>query len=188
MAAKVGKATAARRQAEDAAKAAGQTPAQVKQAGLDARAKVDPRLASTETVYRPGGGDGKGLVGMSWATSANAPGIRRTATKTSATSTAATAPAETPAAPVQQNDYNPTPLVPEVQQQQPSLNIMMPEMPEAPAPQYSAGGAGAEVGTNALGARRKKSSGRLAGLTSKGTSVFKIGGQSARSSGLNIGT
>lgn len=97
----------------------------------------------------------------------------------------APAPAPKPAAPVQQNTYNPTPLVPDARQQQPSLNIMMPEMPP---PQYSAGGAGAEVGTNAAGFRRKKSSARMAGLTSKGTSQFKISGQSARSSGLNIGT
>jgi len=181
-----GKARRAREQAEATAKTAGQTPAQVKQAGLDARAKVDPRLASTETVYRPGGGDGKGLVGMSWATSAKAPGIRRTATKTNAASTAATAPAETPAATTQQNDYNPTPLATETQQQ-PSLNITMPDMPAAPPPQYLAGGAGADVGTNAAGFRHKKSSAKMAGLTSKGTSLFKIGGQSARSSGLNIG-
>jgi hypothetical protein len=105
---------------------------------------------------------------------------------TGAPAAASAAPA-TPA-PTQQNTYNPTPLVPDARQQQPSLNIMMPEMPAAPPPQYSAGGAGAEVGTNAAGFRRKKSSARMAGLTSKGTSQFKIGGQSARSSGLNIGT
>lgn len=35
--------------------------------------------------------------------------------------------------------------------------------------------------------RRKKSRARTLGLTSKGTSQFKIGGQSGRSSGLNLG-
>jgi hypothetical protein len=49
------------------------------------------------------------------------------------------------------------------------------------------GGAGSYVDGNATGFRRRRSSARTAGLTSKGTSQFKIGGQTARSSGLNIG-
>ena len=69
-----------------------------------------------------------------------------------------------------------------------------PQSAPAPAPapaalaQFSAGGVGADIDTNAAGFRRKKSSARMAGLTSKGTGQFKIAGQSARSSGLNIGT
>jgi hypothetical protein len=56
------------------------------------------------------------------------------------------------------------------------------------APQmFAPGGVGAGVDGNATGYRRKKSSGRMAGLTSKGTSQFKITGQSGKSSGLNIG-
>ena len=35
--------------------------------------------------------------------------------------------------------------------------------------------------------RRKRSKARMSGLTSKGTSQFKIGGQSSRSSGVNLG-
>lgn len=66
----------------------------------------------------------------------------------------------------------------------PSFNI---NMPAAPPPQYAPGGAGAVVDGNATGFKRKKSSARMAGLTSKGTSQFKISGQSAKSSGLNIG-
>ena len=56
-----------------------------------------------------------------------------------------------------------------------------------PPPQFSVGGVGANIDMNASGFRRKRSSARLAGLTSKGTSQFKITGQSAKSSGLNIG-
>lgn len=82
--------------------------------------------------------------------------------------------------------YTPTPLAAQETYvgTTPSFNI---NMPEAPPPQYTAGGAGAVVDGNVSGFRRKKSSARMAGLTSKGTSQFKIGGQSARSSGLNIG-
>lgn len=124
-----------------------------------------------------GGNSGKGVPRVQWMVPNPAFGQPSTP-----------APQPTTAAPAQQNTYTPTPLVPEAQQQQPSLNITMPEMPAPPPPQYLAGGAGADVGTNAAGFRRKKSSARMAGLTSKGTSQFKIGGQSARSSGLNIGT
>jgi hypothetical protein len=58
----------------------------------------------------------------------------------------------------------------------------------APQPTFSPGGVGANVGNNALGFRRKKSSGRIAGLTSKGVGQFRITGQSRQSAGLNIGT
>ena len=63
----------------------------------------------------------------------------------------------------------------------------MPEAPESASAQYMPGGAGSYVDGNATGFRRRRSSARTAGLTSKGTSQFKIGGQTARSSGLNIG-
>ena len=53
--------------------------------------------------------------------------------------------------------------------------------------QYAAGGLGADLGINAAGIKRKKSLAKLAGLTSKGTSQFKIGGQTSKASGLNIG-
>lgn len=65
-----------------------------------------------------------------------------------------------------------------------------PEMPAMPAPpefRFAPGGTGASVDAAATGFRRRKSSARSAGLTSKGTSQFKIAGQTARSSGLNIG-
>ena len=61
------------------------------------------------------------------------------------------------------------------------------KFPEPKDPMFTPGGVSAGVDTNATGFRRKKSSARTAGLTSKGTSQFKISGQSARSSGLNIG-
>lgn len=54
-------------------------------------------------------------------------------------------------------------------------------------PKYQPGGDASSVDGGATGFRRKRSSARTAGLTSKGTSQFKISGQSARSSGLNIG-
>ena len=52
---------------------------------------------------------------------------------------------------------------------------------------FSPGGSGAMLDGGATGFRKKKSSARSAGLTSKGTSQFKISGQSGKSSGLNIG-
>jgi hypothetical protein len=80
--------------------------------------------------------------------------------------------------------YDPTPLTISG-----ASESSMPEMkaPEMAAQKFSPGGMGVGVDGNAGGFRRKKSSARLAGMTSKGTSQFKIGGQSARSSGLNIG-
>jgi hypothetical protein len=58
---------------------------------------------------------------------------------------------------------------------------------DSPAMKFLPGGASADIDTNASGFRRKKSSTRLAGLTTKGTSRFKIPTQVAQSSGLNIG-
>jgi hypothetical protein len=66
-------------------------------------------------------------------------------------------------------------------------SVSMPEAPESASAQYMPGGAGSYVDGNATGFRRRRSSARISGLTSKGTSQFKIGGQTARSSGLNIG-
>ena len=66
-------------------------------------------------------------------------------------------------------------------------SVFMPEAPESASAQYMPGGAGSYVDGNATGFRRRRSSARTAGLTSKGTSQFKIGGQTSRSSGLNIG-
>jgi hypothetical protein len=66
-------------------------------------------------------------------------------------------------------------------------SVPMPEAPESASAQYMPGGAGSYVDGNATGFRRRRSSARISGLTSKGTSQFKIGGQTARSSGLNIG-
>ena len=66
-------------------------------------------------------------------------------------------------------------------------SVFMPEAPESASAQYMPGGTGSYVDGNATGFRRRRSPARTAGLTSKGTSQFKIGGQTARSSGLNIG-
>jgi hypothetical protein len=55
-------------------------------------------------------------------------------------------------------------------------------------PTYAPGGESDSIEGNAMGFKRKRSSARMAGLTTKGTSQFKISGQSAKSSGLNIGT
>lgn len=63
----------------------------------------------------------------------------------------------------------------------------VPTMPDPPEFRYAPGGTGASVDAAATGFRRRKSSARTAGLTAKGTSQFKISGQTARSSGLNIG-
>jgi hypothetical protein len=59
--------------------------------------------------------------------------------------------------------------------------------PSPTAPTYSPPGNNESVDGNALGFRRKKSSAKMSGLTSKGTGQFKITGQSGKSSGLNIG-
>jgi hypothetical protein len=66
-------------------------------------------------------------------------------------------------------------------------SVSMPEATASSSTQYMPGGTGSYVDGNATGFRRRRSSARIAGLTSKGTSQFKIGGQTARSSGLNIG-
>lgn len=57
----------------------------------------------------------------------------------------------------------------------------------AQALRFGPGGPNSMLGGNALGFRRKRSSAQASGLSAKGTSQFKISGQTARSSGLNIG-
>lgn len=69
-----------------------------------------------------------------------------------------------------------------------SYSPEIPTMPDAPEFQYTPGGPGASVDGSATSFRRKRSSARMAGLTTKGTGQFKISGQTTRSSGLNIGT
>ena len=54
-------------------------------------------------------------------------------------------------------------------------------------PMQAVGGPGSSLDGGATGFRRKRSSGRMAGLTNKGTSQLKITGQNSKSSGLNIG-
>jgi hypothetical protein len=68
--------------------------------------------------------------------------------------------------------------------QMPSSMMMQPDN----SPEYIPGGSGSSVDMNAAGFKRKKSSARASGLTTKGTSQFKINGQTSQSSGLNIGT
>ena len=99
------------------------------------------------------------------------------------TKPAAAAPAPAPA-PTPAPTYDPTPLTISGAEsyQAPEINF-----PEAPPQMFAPGGVGAGVDGNAAGFRRKKSSARMAGLTSKGTGQFKITGQSGKSSGLNIG-
>jgi hypothetical protein len=48
-------------------------------------------------------------------------------------------------------------------------------------------GVDSAIGDSVTSFRRKKSKAKMSGLTSKGTSQFKIGGQSNKSSGLNLG-
>ncbi len=98
----------------------------------------------------------------------------------------APAPAAPPPAPPPVVPYTPEPLVPE-RTNQSSLMIASPVAPTPKPAEFSPGGIGADIESNAGGFRRKKSSAKMAGMTSKGTSQFKISGQSARSSGLNIG-
>lgn len=99
----------------------------------------------------------------------------------------ATAPAPRPAAPATPAPAPapaPRPLAP-----QPTDSLAVGASTPIPEPKFAPGGATSEVdGGMAQGFRRKKSSGRIAGLTTKGTSQFKITGQNSRSSGLNIGT
>jgi hypothetical protein len=52
---------------------------------------------------------------------------------------------------------------------------------------FSPGGTGAMLDGGAISFRKAKSKARTAGLTTKGTSQFKISGQTGTSSGLNIG-
>ena len=85
--------------------------------------------------------------------------------------------------------YDPTPLTIGGNTTETTTPTPEPEIKpaEPDPPMFMPGGAGTAVGGNAAGMRRKKSSGRLAGLTSKGPGQFKITGQSGKSSGLNIG-
>lgn len=69
-----------------------------------------------------------------------------------------------------------------------SYSPEIPTMPDPPEFQYTPGGPGASVDGSATSFRRKRSSARMAGLTTKGTGQFKISGQTSKSSGLNIGT
>lgn len=90
-----------------------------------------------------------------------------------------------PSGPRNPENYPPIDYTPQVQDQNwtaaPDINITMPD------PMMTIGGASSSLDSGATGFRRKRSSARLAGLTNKGTSSLKITGQSARSSGLNIG-
>jgi hypothetical protein len=103
------------------------------------------------------------------------------------TSTAgAAAPASAAPTPEAAPVYKPEPLV--------AAPVEAPQMPMSTSSQsssteqkYSPGGSSAALEGGAMGFRRRKSSARLAGLTSKGTSRFKINGQTSTSSGLNIG-
>ena len=110
--------------------------------------------------------------------------------KFAATEPAATATTQTTTSPATPA-YDPTPLTiggntTETTTPTPEPEIKPADLAPAPA-MFMPGGAGTAVGGNAAGMRRKKSSGRLAGLTSKGPGQFKITGQSGKSSGLNIG-
>jgi hypothetical protein len=80
--------------------------------------------------------------------------------------------------------YTPKPLVAAPEEPPPPAAVPLPPPPEQ---KFSPGGSSSELEGGAMGFRRKKSSARLAGLTTKGTSQFKINGQTAKSSGLNIG-
>ena len=180
-----GKATRARKDAEWVAQQAGKQSAEVKAAGQAARVAVDPRLASTEVRYLPGGAGGSGgsLNASSWSTVPNA---KKAAAKPAETATAP-APSAAPAP-----TYDPTPLTiggTSTPAYQPPADTLPPDSrtPELPPQMFAPGGMGAGVDGNAAGFRRKKSSARMAGMTSKGTGQFKITGQSGKSSGLNIG-
>ena len=83
--------------------------------------------------------------------------------------------------------YDPTPLTIGASST-PNYSMPEPKAPEMPPQMFAPGGMAAGVDGNAGGFRRKKSSARMAGLTSKGPSQFKITGQSRKSTGLNIGT
>lgn len=63
----------------------------------------------------------------------------------------------------------------------------MPSTPTETATKFMPGGAGASVDGGALGFRRKKSSARAAGMTTKGTGQFKIASSLGKGTGLNIG-
>ena len=122
-----------------------------------------------------------GVRSYNWAKLVPNPNFKRAA--------APEAPAAAPATPAPA-PYTPTPLVAEPNNQS---SLMIGKAPEPPAPppppQFSPGGVGATLDGNASGFRRKKSSARMSGLTTKGTGRFKISGagQSSSSSGLNIG-
>lgn len=154
-------------------------PAALKALGVGTVYNYDPSQYDKSVAFSKGKASTlKGYSGKSFYSVKSTPYSLATATEPATPAAAAPAP------------YTPTPLVPDEVPGASEASNTSPfniNMPEAPKLQYTPGGAGAVVDGNATGVKRKKSSGRMAGLTSKGTSQFKISGQSAKSSGLNIG-
>lgn len=74
-----------------------------------------------------------------------------------------------------------------VQDMKPQQQIQQFQLPQLQQGNNLNGGDNSAVEDVAPGFRRARSSARLAGLTSRGTSQFKISGQSGRSSGVNTG-
>lgn len=81
--------------------------------------------------------------------------------------------------------YNPTPLVDGSGSN--GSGGTAPDPAPSPSPQFMPGGMGSSVDAGATGFRRKKSSARAAGLTTKGSGRLRINQGSTGSTGLNIG-
>ena len=103
--------------------------------------------------------------------------------KNSSTGTTSQTTTTGPATATPGNSYSPSELTPT------AIDPVAPQQPIANTidSSFSPGGAGAMLDGSATSIRKNKSKARTAGLTTKGTSQFKISGQTSSSSGVNTG-
>ena len=124
-----------------------------------------------------------GKANTSW--SATAGGMYRFGGAPSAPMAPAPAEPDTTYTPPSFDSYNPTPLVDGYGSN--GSGGTAPDPAPSPAMQFMPGGVGSSVDGGATGFRRKKSSARAAGLTTKGSGRLRINRGSTGATGLNIG-
>lgn len=137
--------------------------------------------SSVSSPYRATADFGK--ANTSW--TATAGGKYRFGGAPSAPMAPAPAEVDTTFTPPTFDSYNPTPLVDGSGSNLSGATAADPA--SSPAMQFMPGGMGSSVDGGATGFRRKKSSARAAGLTTKGSGRLRINKGSSGATGLNIG-
>jgi hypothetical protein len=137
--------------------------------------------SSVSSPYRATADFGK--ANTSW--SATAGGMYRFGGSPSAPMAPASTGSDYEYTPPSFDTYNPTPLVDGYGGS--GSGGTAPDSAPSPSPQFMPGGVGSSVDGGATGFRRKKSSARAAGLTTKGSGRLRINQGSTGSTGLNIG-